>query len=60
MQRDVAGGCGKIAVIMAATVTLSGLAALVAGNLRQMLRLFLQQFVERFFDAAAHGNFWRY
>ena len=32
MERDVAGGRGEVAVIVAAAVALTGLAALVAGN----------------------------
>ena len=38
---------------MTAAVALTGLAALVAGCLRQGLRLFFQQFVQRLFYAAA-------
>ena len=38
---------------MAAAVALTGLAALVAGCLRQGLCLFLQQLVQGFFYAAA-------
>ena len=45
MERDVTGGRGKIPVIMAAAVALTGLAALVARRLRQRLRLLLQQLV---------------
>ena len=33
MERDVAGGCGEIPVIVTAAVALTGLAALVAGRL---------------------------
>ena len=39
MERDVAGGRGKITVIVTAAVALTGLAALVAGRLRLGLRL---------------------
>jgi hypothetical protein len=39
VERDVAGGRGEVAVIAAAAVALTGLAALVAGRLRQGLRL---------------------
>ena len=35
VERDVAGGRGEVAVIVAAAVALTGLAALVAGNLCQ-------------------------
>ena len=35
VERDVAGGRGKVAVIVTAAVALTGLAALVAGGLRQ-------------------------
>ena len=53
MERDVAGGRGKIPVIVAATVALTSLTALVAGRLRQGLRLLLQQLVQGFLHAAA-------
>ena len=53
VERDVAGGRGEVAVIVAAAVALTGLAALVAGRLGQRLRLFLQQFVQGFLHAAA-------
>ena len=35
VERDVTGGRGEVAVIMAAAVALTGLAALVASSLRQ-------------------------
>ena len=54
MERDVAGGCGKVAVIVAAAVALTGLAALIAGGLRQRLRLLLQQLVQGLLHAAAN------
>ena len=53
MERDVAGSGSKVAVIVAAAVALTGLAALIAGRLRQGLRLLLQQLVQRLFHAAA-------
>ena len=53
MERDVAGGRGKITVIVTAAVALTGLAALIAGRLRQRLRLLLQQLVQCFLHAAA-------
>ncbi len=53
MERDIAGGGGKVAVIVAAAVALTGLAALVAGRLRQGLRLLFQQLVQGFLHAAA-------
>ena len=34
MERDLAGGCGEVPVIVAAAITLTGLAALAAGRLR--------------------------
>ena len=37
VERDVAGGCGEIPVIVTAAVALTGLAALIAGRLRQRL-----------------------
>ena len=42
MERDVAGGRGKVPVIVAVAVALTGLAALIASRLRQRLRLLLQ------------------
>ena len=48
MERDVAGGRGKVAVIVTAAVALTGLAALVAGRLRQRLRLLFQQLIQGF------------
>ena len=54
MERDVAGGRGKIPVIVAATVALTGLAALIAGGLSQRLRLLLQQLVQGFLHAATN------
>ena len=39
--------------MVAAAVALTGLAALVAGSLRQGLRLFFQQLVQGFLHAAA-------
>ena len=53
MECDVAGGRGEISVIVSAAVALTDLAALVAGGLRQRLRLLFQQLVQRFFYAAA-------
>ena len=53
MERDVTGGCGKIPVVVAAAVGLTGLAALIAGGLRQGLRLLFQQLVQGFLHAAA-------
>ena len=54
MERDVAGGCGEIPVIVTAAVALTGLAALVAGGLGQRLHLLFQQLVQGFFYAAAN------
>ena len=53
MESDISGGGGKIPVIVAATVALAGLAALVAGSLRQLLCLLFQQFIQRFFYASS-------
>ena len=46
MERNIAGGRGKVAVIVAAAVALTSLVALVAGGLRQRLCLLLQQLVQ--------------
>ena len=48
MERDVAGGRGKITVIVTAAVALTGLAALIAGGLRQSLRLLFPQLAPGF------------
>ena len=40
VERNVTGGCGKVPVVVAAAVALTGLAALVARRLRQGLSLF--------------------
>ena len=42
---------------MTAAVTLPGFAALVTGSLGQLFSLLLQQFVQRFFYAAANQFF---
>ena len=57
MERDVAGGRGEIPVIVTAAVALTGLAALIAGRLRQGLCLLLQQLVQGFLHAAANQFF---
>ena len=54
MERDVAGGGGEAAVVVAASVALTGLATLVAGRLRQGLRLLLQQLVQGFFYTSSN------
>ena len=54
VKRDVAGGRGEIPVIVAAAVALTGLAALIAGRLRQRLRLLLQQLVQGFFYTSSN------
>ena len=53
VERNVTGGGGEIPVVVAAAVALTGLAALIAGGLRQGLRLLLQQLVQGFLHAAA-------
>ena len=52
MERDVSGGGGKVPVIVAAVVALTGLIALVTGSLGQFLRFLLQQLIQCFFHAA--------
>ena len=54
MQRDVTGGRGQVPVVVAASVTLTSLVALVTRRLRQLLRFRLQQLVQRFFYVSAH------
>ena len=53
MERDIAGDRGKVAVVVTAAVALMGLAALIAGRLRQGLRLLFQQLVQGSLHAAA-------
>ena len=53
MERDVTGGRGKVPVVVTAAVALTGLAALIAGGLRQGLRLLFQQLVQGLLHAAA-------
>ena len=57
MERNVAGGRGKVAVVVAAAVALAGLIAFVAGSLGQLLRFLLQQLIQCFFDAATDQFF---
>ena len=57
MERNVTGGRGKVPVVVTAAVALTGLAALIAGRLRQRLRLLLQQLVQGFLHAAANQFF---
>jgi len=54
VERDVTGGCGEIAVIVTAAAALTGLAALIAGRLRQRLRLLFQQLVQGFFYTSSN------
>ena len=54
MERDVTGGRGKIPVIVAASVALTSLAALIARRLRQRLRLLFQQLVQGFFYTSSN------
>ena len=54
VERNVTGGRGKVPVVVTAAVALTGLAALIAGRLRQRLRLLLQQLVQGFLHAAAN------
>ena len=54
VERDIAGGCGKVAVIVSAAVALTGLAALIASRLRQRLRLLFQQFVQGYFYTSSN------
>ena len=48
VERNVTGGCGKVSVVVTAAVALTGLVALIAGRLRQRLRLLFQQLVQGF------------
>lgn len=57
MERDVSGGGGKVPVVVAAAVAPTGLTALIAGSLSQLLGLLLQQLIQRFFHAAANQFF---
>ena len=53
VECNVAGGRGKVPVVVTAAVALTGLAALIAGRLRQRLRLLFQQLVQGFLHATA-------
>ena len=57
MKRYIAGSGGKVPVIVAAAVALTGLAALVSGRLGQLLGFGLQQLVEGLLHAAATNSF---
>ena len=57
VERDVTGGGGEAAVIVAAAVALTGLAALIAGRLRQGLCLLFQQLVQGFLHTASDQFF---
>ena len=53
MQRNVTAGRRKVTVVVAASVALAGLAALIARSLCQLFRFLFQQFIEGFFYAAS-------
>lgn len=53
MERDIAGGRGEVAAVVTASVALACLAALVARRLGHLLRLGLQQAVERLLHSAS-------
>ena len=57
MKCDVSGRGGEVPVIVAAAVAPTGLAALIAGSLSQLLGLLLQQFIQCFFHTAANQFF---
>ena len=57
MQRHVAGGRGKVPVIVPASVALAGLIALVASSLGQFLCFLLQKLVQRLFYAPSDQFF---
>ena len=54
VERDVAGGRGEVLVVVTAAVALTGLAALIAGRLRQGIRLLFQQLVQGFFYTSSN------
>ena len=54
MERNVTGGRGEVPVVVTAAVALTGLAALIAGRLRQRLCLLFQQLVQGLLHAAAN------
>jgi len=54
VERNVAGGRGKVPVVVTAAVALTGLAAHVEGRLCQGLRLLLQQLVQGLLHASAN------
>ena len=54
MERDIAGDRGKVSAVVTAAVALTGLVALIAGRLRQRLRLLFQQLVQRLFYTSSN------
>ena len=54
MERNIAGGGGKISAVVTTAVPLASLISLIPGCLSQLLRLLLQQRIQRFFHAPAN------
>ena len=54
MERNIAGGGGKVSAVVTTTVPLASLISLIPGCLSQLLRLLLQQRIQRFFHAPAY------
>ena len=57
LEGNVFGSGGKVAAVVAASIPLPPLIALVPGRLGLFLRLGLQQFVEGFLDATSYQLF---
>ena len=49
MERNIAGGSGKVSAVVTTTVPLASLISLIPGCLSQFLRLLFQQRIQRFF-----------
>ena len=54
MERNIAGGGGKISAVVTATVPPASLISLIPGCLSQFFRFLLQQLIQRFFHASAY------
>ena len=54
MERNIAGGDGKVSAVMTTAVPPASLIPLIPGCLSQFLRFLLQQLIQRFFHAPAN------
>jgi len=54
VERNIAGGGGKVSAVLTTAAPLASLIPLIPGCLSQFLRLLLQQLIQRFFHAPAN------